>query len=148
MVLRYVVHGDCSTWLNATGASALEDWNGPCWRNVRMAVVSASTALRPGWTGPEDVDKFSAEQGAHCGTHLADVTVSMSEFKKNPVAVLRKANGRPVAVLNRNRPAFYMLEPRLFEVILDELADHDLCRKVASRLADKARAIEVDIEHF
>ena len=41
-------------------------------------------------------------------TVLADVTVSMSEFKRNPAAVLREANHRPVAVLNHNRAAFYM----------------------------------------
>lgn len=77
---------------------------------------------------------------------LADVAVSMSEFKKNPAAVLREANHRPVAVLNHNRPAFYMVEPRLFQAMMDELADQDLHRKAASRLADKARAVEVDLE--
>jgi antitoxin StbD len=75
---------------------------------------------------------------------LADVTVSKSEFKKNPAAVLREANNRP-AVLNHNRAAFHMLEPHLFEAMLEELADQDLYRKAASRLAEKASAIEVDI---
>ena len=56
---------------------------------------------------------------------LADVAVSMSEFKKNPAAVLREANKRPVAVLNHNKAAFYLLEPELFEALLDELADRD-----------------------
>ena len=77
---------------------------------------------------------------------LADVAVSMSEFKKSPAAVLREANNRPVAVLNHNRAAFYMVEPHLFEAMLEELADQDLYRKAASRLAEKARAIEVDID--
>jgi antitoxin StbD len=77
---------------------------------------------------------------------LAEVSVSMSEFKKNPAAVLREAKHRPVAVLNHNRPAFYMIEPRLFEALMDELADQELYRKAASRLADKSRAIEVDID--
>ena len=36
---------------------------------------------------------------------FADTTISMSEFKKNPAAVLREAGNRPVAVLNHNRPA-------------------------------------------
>jgi len=76
---------------------------------------------------------------------LADVAVSMSEFKKNPAAVLREANHRPVAVLNHNRAAFYMVEPRLFEAMMDELADQELYRK-AGRLAEKSRAIEVDID--
>lgn len=77
---------------------------------------------------------------------LSDVAVSMSEFKKNPAAVLREAGDRPVAVLNHNRAAFYMIEPRLFAAMLEELADRELHRKAASRLARKARAIDVDIE--
>jgi PHD/YefM family antitoxin component YafN of YafNO toxin-antitoxin module len=55
-------------------------------------------------------------------TLLVDRAVSMSGFKKNPAAVLRQAQGRPVAVLNHNRVGFYLLEPRLFEVLLAELA--------------------------
>ena len=77
---------------------------------------------------------------------LSDITVSMSEFKRNPAAVLREANNRPVAVLNHNRAAFYMVEPRLFETMLDELADQSLHRTVLSRLADTSRAVEVDID--
>lgn len=56
---------------------------------------------------------------------LSDLSVSMSEFKKNPAAVLREAGGRPVAVLNHNRPAFYMVEPQLFQAMLEQLADQD-----------------------
>jgi PHD/YefM family antitoxin component YafN of YafNO toxin-antitoxin module len=52
----------------------------------------------------------------------ADMTVSMSEFKKNPAVVLRQAAGRPVAVLNHNKAAFYVVEPQLFEAMLAELA--------------------------
>ncbi len=77
---------------------------------------------------------------------LADIAVSMSEFKKNPAAVLRESNNRPVAVLNHNRAAFYMVEPRLFEAMMDELADQDLYRKAVARLADKSRAVEVDLD--
>ena len=76
----------------------------------------------------------------------ADVTVSMSEFKKNPAAVLREANSKPVAVLNHNRAAFYMLEPALFEAILEELSDQELHRTVLSRMGERSRAIEVDID--
>jgi antitoxin StbD len=77
---------------------------------------------------------------------LADLAVSMSEFKKNPAAVLRGANNRPVAVLNHNRPAFYMVEPPLFEAFMEELADQDLHRKVLRRMADKSKAVEVGID--
>ncbi|MBV5292199.1 MAG: type II toxin-antitoxin system Phd/YefM family antitoxin [Curvibacter lanceolatus] len=78
----------------------------------------------------------------------SDLVVSMSEFKKNPAAVLRDANNRPVAVLNHNRPAFYMVEPHLFEAILDELADQSLHRTALNRLAEKSRAVEVDLDEL
>jgi antitoxin StbD len=39
-------------------------------------------------------------------TVLADVTTSISELKKNPMAVVEQGEGFPVAVLNRNQPAF------------------------------------------
>jgi antitoxin StbD len=76
---------------------------------------------------------------------LTDLSVSMSEFKKNPAAVLREAHNRPVAVLNHNRPAFYMVEPQLFEALMEELADQDLHRKVLSRRAKASSAIKVDL---
>ena len=75
-----------------------------------------------------------------------DMAVSMTEFKKNPAAVLRAANTRPVAVLNHNKTAFYMIEPALFEAMLEELSDQQLHRKVLERMAERARAVEVDVE--
>ena len=77
---------------------------------------------------------------------FADVTISMSEFKKNPAAVLRDARSRPVAVLNHNKAAFYMIEPALFEAMLEELADQDLHQKVLARMGERAQAIEIDID--
>lgn len=77
---------------------------------------------------------------------FADVTISMSEFKRNPAAVLRQANCRPVAVLNHNKAAFYMLEPSVFEAMLEALADQKLSRIVQERLSERANAIEVDID--
>ena len=77
---------------------------------------------------------------------LADQAVSMSEFKRNPAAVMRVAGHRPVAVLNHNRPAFYMVEPLVFEAMLEAFADRDLEEMVRARRAQMAQAIEVDIE--
>ena len=77
---------------------------------------------------------------------LADYTVSMSEFKKNPAQVVRDAGENPVAVLNHNRPSFYMISPILFETLLDELADRELVSLVKRRLKEKASAIDVDLD--
>ena len=79
---------------------------------------------------------------------LADLTVSMSEFKKNPAAILRHAGKRPVAVLNHNKPAFYVVEPALFEAMLEELGNQELHGKVLARLHERARAIEADIDRL
>jgi antitoxin StbD len=76
----------------------------------------------------------------------ADYTISMSEFKKNPAQVLRTAGEKPVAVLNHNRPAFYMVTPKLFEALVEELSDRDLVALARQRLAGKDAAIEVDID--
>ena len=79
-------------------------------------------------------------------TIFADYSVSMSEFKKNPAQVLRTAGEKPVAVLNHNRPAFYMVTPKLFEALIEELSERDLVGLARQRLANKDTAIEVDID--
>lgn len=76
----------------------------------------------------------------------ADVMISMSEFKKNPAAVLREAKSRPAAVLNHNKAAFYMLEPAFFEALLGALSDQELGRTVLARMGERAQAVDVDID--
>lgn len=79
-------------------------------------------------------------------TIYAEMTVSMSEFKKTPAAVLRDARNRPVAVLNHNKTAFYMVHPALFEAMLEELSDQELHRLVLARMSERAQAVEVDVD--
>ena len=62
--------------------------------------------------------------------------------------MLRTAGEKPVAVLNHNRPAFYMITPRLFEALVEELADRELTELVRQRLALKDDAVEVDLEQL
>ncbi len=79
-------------------------------------------------------------------TIYADYSVSMSDFKRNPAQVLRTAGEKPVAVLNHNRPAFYMVTPKLFEALVEEMIDRELVGIVRQRLTLKDTAIEVDID--
>jgi antitoxin StbD len=70
----------------------------------------------------------------------------MSDFKKNPAQVLRTAGEKPVAVLNHNRPAFYMVSPKLFAALIEEVADRELLEIVRRRLERVDEAIEVDLD--
>ena len=79
-------------------------------------------------------------------TLLADMTVSMSDFKKNPAKVLRDAGSQPVAVLSHNKAAFYMVDPSLFEALVDELEDAQMMPLIKARYAQRSQAVEVDID--
>jgi antitoxin StbD len=71
---------------------------------------------------------------------LADTGVSISELKKNPSAVIEAAGGFPVAVLNRNTPAAYLVPAKAWEELMDRLEDIELAEIV------RARANEVGIK--
>ncbi|MDD2558768.1 MAG: type II toxin-antitoxin system prevent-host-death family antitoxin [Desulfuromonas sp.] len=79
-------------------------------------------------------------------TILADYSISMTEFKKNPARIVRDAGQSPVAVLSHNKPAFYMVSPQLFEALVEELADREIEDLARNRLSQKDSAIEVDID--
>ena len=87
-------------------------------------------------------------QEATMDTIFADLSVSMSEFKRNPAQVLRTAGEKPVAVLNHNRPAFYMISPKLFEALVEELADRELVNLARKRLLEKDNAVDVDLDQL
>lgn len=82
----------------------------------------------------------------HIDTIYADLSVSMTEFKKNPAQVLRTAGEKPVAVLSHNRPVFYMITPKIFEALVEAIAGRELTELVRHRLAQKDQAVEVDID--
>ena len=79
---------------------------------------------------------------------LTDLTISMSDFKKNPAKVLRDAKTQPVAVLNHNKAAFYMVDPLLFDALIDEVEDAQLLPMLKARIASAAKGkfTEVDID--
>jgi antitoxin StbD len=59
--------------------------------------------------------------------HLhASVTASVSELKKNPMGTVAAGEGFPVAILNRNEPAFYCVPAKAYEAMLERLEDLEL----------------------
>jgi len=75
---------------------------------------------------------------------LAEVTTSISELKKNPMAVVEQGEGFPVAVLNRNQPAFYCVPAAAYEALMDKLEDVELAAIVEARKDQKEIAVALD----
>ena len=52
---------------------------------------------------------------------LAARSVSITELKRSPSAVLEQAGSETVAVLNHNRPAAYLVPPHIYQAMADRL---------------------------
>lgn len=57
---------------------------------------------------------------------LAEMTASVSELKRNPMGTVAAGEGAPVAILNRNEPAFYCVPAKAYEAMIDRLEDVEL----------------------
>ncbi|EEQ07263.1 hypothetical protein yberc0001_29570 [Yersinia bercovieri ATCC 43970] len=75
---------------------------------------------------------------------LTDTSASVSELKKNPMATVNAGAGFPVAILNRNQPAFYCVPAELYEQIMDALDDHELAKLVNERRNQSLHDIDLD----
>lgn len=77
---------------------------------------------------------------------LADFSVSISELKKSPSALLSQASGSPIAVLNQNEPVAYLVSAETYEALMDMLDDYELAKLVEERRRDKDKAITVSLD--
>ena len=67
---------------------------------------------------------------------LAETTASVSELKKNPMGTVATGDGFPVAILNRNTPAFYCVPAKAYEALIEKLEDMEL-NAIADARADQ-----------
>ncbi len=75
---------------------------------------------------------------------LAETTASVSELKKNPMGTVAAGEGFPVAILNRNEPAFYCVPAKAYEALIDKLEDIEL-NAIADARKDQAEiAVKLD----
>ncbi len=61
-------------------------------------------------------------------------SASITEFKKNPTALLNKSEGAPIAILNHNKPTAYLLPAKLYIEMLEIIDDIDLIELANKRL--------------
>jgi antitoxin StbD len=69
---------------------------------------------------------------------LAKSSVSITDLKKNPSAIIKEAEGAPIAILNHNRPSAYLVPADTFEAMLEKLDDLEIARIIRERKKEKA----------
>ncbi len=75
---------------------------------------------------------------------LTNISVSLAEFKANPMNVVDKSNGEAVAVLNGNKTAFYCVPVEEFERIIDKLEDLELLTVAKERESEESISVNID----
>ena len=78
----------------------------------------------------------------------ADYTVSITELKKNPQALIDNAHGEAIALLNRNKPTAYIIPAETYEKLMDVADDLELGRIIEERKSEKADAVEVSLDEL
>ena len=77
---------------------------------------------------------------------LASCSASISELKKNPTALLAEAEGSPIAILNHNVPAAYLIPAETYEWLMEKIEDQELGQLVIDRQSELNDAIEVNLD--
>lgn len=74
---------------------------------------------------------------------LSNMTASITELKKHPMATVNSAHGEPLAILNRNEPVFYCISAKTYQAMIDIIEDIELAKIVHERFNEEE--IDVDI---
>lgn len=75
---------------------------------------------------------------------LTNRSVSISELKRSPSAVLAEANNEPLAILNHNKPAAYLVTPQLYQKLLERFAESEIRLAIAESRADARPAMAAE----
>ena len=79
---------------------------------------------------------------------LANCSVSISELKKNPSALMEQSGGEPIAILNHNRPTAYLVPAKTYEALLEKIENYQLGVIVKERQYEKISAVEVTLDEL
>lgn len=79
---------------------------------------------------------------------LASCSVSISELKKNPSALIEQSEGQPIAILNHNKPTAYLVPAATYEALLEKIEDYQLGVIVNERQHEKIAAIAVTLDEL
>lgn len=74
----------------------------------------------------------------------ASTSISITELKRNPSAVINAADDDAVAVLVHNKPSAYLLPAAVYEELLDRLEDLELAELVCQRRDEPRISVTLD----
>jgi len=79
---------------------------------------------------------------------LTETTASVSELKRNPMGTVAAGEGLPVAILNRNEPAFYCVPAAAYEALMERIEDLELNAIADARLADGKIPVRINLDEL
>lgn len=75
---------------------------------------------------------------------LAGASISITELKRNPSAVIEAADGESVAILVHNKPSAYLVPADTYKRLLDRLEDLELAELVRAREGEARVKVALD----
>ena len=80
----------------------------------------------------------------------AGITIGVTELRESPTRILKRAEDedQAVAILNHNKPAGYIISPKMMEAMLDSIADRIAENRAKERLATLSKARKIKIEEL
>jgi antitoxin StbD len=77
-------------------------------------------------------------------TILSDASVSITELKRNPSAVIEAADDEAVAVLVHNKPSAYLVPANTWKRMIERLEDLELAELVRARAGERRIKVKLD----
>lgn len=75
---------------------------------------------------------------------LTELASSISELKANPMRVALSGDGEPIAILNRNEPAFYCIPAEAYEYLMDRIEDLELITLAEKRKSEESIKVNLN----
>lgn len=79
---------------------------------------------------------------------LSNYTASITELKKSPSELLKKAGDQAVAILNHNTPSAYLVPANTYKRLMDMLDEYMLSKEIKNRLSDDFLPVEVSLDEL
>lgn len=79
---------------------------------------------------------------------LSNYTASITELKKSPTQLLKKAGDEVVAILNHNVTDAYLVPAHTYEAMLELIDEYMLSKEVQKRVDEEFLPIEVNIDEL